>query len=106
MRQVEPGAFRELHTFMQATTQGQGRLEVLSLAVTAEGASAEEFAGYVAVSQPTNAAPSAAAVAAAAESSHRQQQSSGSSGHDREGRQSLSRDVKAYTAVEQLVNSL
>lgn len=86
---------------MQATTQGQGRLEVLSLAVTAEGASAEEFAGYVAVSQPTNAAPSAAAA-----SSHQQQQSSGSSGHDREGRQSLSRDVEAYTAVEQLLNSL
>ncbi|MEW5297476.1 MAG: hypothetical protein WDW38_006309 [Sanguina aurantia] len=97
--QVEPGAFRELHTFMQATTQGLGRLEVLSLAVTAEGASAAEFAGYVAVSQPTNAAPSAAAAsaAAAASSQQQQQQSPGSSGHDREGasKQQAARESRA-----------
>ncbi|GIL54427.1 hypothetical protein Vafri_9964 [Volvox africanus] len=44
--QVEPGAFRNLHTFMQTSTRGTGRLEVLSLAVMAEGASADEFANW------------------------------------------------------------
>ncbi|GIL92274.1 hypothetical protein Vretimale_18438 [Volvox reticuliferus] len=44
--QVEPGAFRNLHSFMQTSTRGIGRLEVLSLAVMAEGASADEFANW------------------------------------------------------------
>ncbi|GLI61502.1 hypothetical protein VaNZ11_003831 [Volvox africanus] len=44
--QVEPGAFRNLHNFMQTSTRGTGRLEVLSLAVMAEGASADEFANW------------------------------------------------------------
>ncbi|KAF8060050.1 Sbds [Scenedesmus sp. PABB004] len=40
--QVEPGVFRELHVFMQDTTHRQGRIEVLSFAVTAEGG-ADDF---------------------------------------------------------------
>ncbi|KXZ48751.1 hypothetical protein GPECTOR_25g335 [Gonium pectorale] len=44
--QVEPGVFRELHNFMQTAARGSGRLEVLSLAVMAEGATADEFANW------------------------------------------------------------
>eukprot|EP00879_Flechtneria_rotunda_P017508 GHRR01018357.1.p1 GENE.GHRR01018357.1~~GHRR01018357.1.p1 ORF type:complete len:342 (+),score=143.17 GHRR01018357.1:1083-2108(+) len=40
--QVEPGVFRELHHFMHDTTARQGRIEVLSFAITAEGA-ADDF---------------------------------------------------------------
>ena len=42
--------FRELHTFMQGTTKGRGRIEVLSFAVTAEGTTADEFAQTAAAS--------------------------------------------------------
>lgn len=55
--QVDPGVFREMHTFMQSTTKGRGRVEVVSFAVTAEGATAEEFAA----SAPTHASSAAAA---------------------------------------------
>lgn len=59
--QVEPGAFRDLHAFLQGpAARGGGRLEVLSLAVMAEGATADEFASATfAVVAP--AAPAAAA---------------------------------------------
>ncbi|GLC46131.1 hypothetical protein PLESTB_001193300 [Pleodorina starrii] len=44
--QVEPGAFRNLHNFVQTSARGSGRLEVLSLAVMAGGATLEEFANW------------------------------------------------------------
>ncbi|KAG2493699.1 hypothetical protein HYH03_008213 [Edaphochlamys debaryana] len=67
--QVEPGVFRELHTFMQTTCRGAGRLEVLSLAVMADGATAEEFATWGAATQGSTgrgAAPAPAPAPAAA----------------------------------------
>eukprot|EP00955_Chlamydomonas_euryale_P113224 366202-Chlamydomonas_euryale.AAC.7 len=42
--QVEPGAFRELHNQLQAEMGGMGRVEVLAVAVMAEGVLADEFA--------------------------------------------------------------
>eukprot|EP00798_Chlamydomonas_sp_ICE-L_P021546 gene21546-28539_t len=42
--QVEPGAFRDLHSKMQTTMQGKGGVEVLSMAVTATGVDADQFA--------------------------------------------------------------
>ncbi|EFJ42254.1 hypothetical protein VOLCADRAFT_83724 [Volvox carteri f. nagariensis] len=66
---VEPGSFRNLHNFIQqqsaASSRGGvgGRLEVLSLAVMAEGATVEEFANWIgaaaaaAVGRPVMAAP-------------------------------------------------
>jgi ribosome maturation protein SDO1 len=42
--QVDPGVFRELHTSVQqGAARGMGRIEVVSFAVLAEGATAEEF---------------------------------------------------------------
>ncbi len=46
--QVEPGVFRDLHTFMQTAAKRQGRIEVLSFAVTGENAAAEDFTTSVA----------------------------------------------------------
>lgn len=51
--------FRELHTFMQATTKGRGRVEVVSFAVTAEGATAEEFAASATTHASTTSTTSA-----------------------------------------------
>lgn len=42
--QVEPGVFRDLHTFMQKQTGGKGRIEVLTMAVMADATSAGAFA--------------------------------------------------------------
>lgn len=53
--QVEPGVFRDLHTFMQSSMKGKGRVEVLSFAVTAEGATADEFAASSSQQQVTRA---------------------------------------------------
>ena len=36
---VEPGAFREIHSFVQKSCEGSGRLEVISLAAIGEWAS-------------------------------------------------------------------
>ncbi|GBF94191.1 hypothetical protein Rsub_07178, partial [Raphidocelis subcapitata] len=60
--QVEPGVFRDLHAFMQRETQNQGRIEVLSFAVTAEGGAGgdDEYGAALA------AAAAVAATAAAA----------------------------------------
>jgi hypothetical protein len=58
--QVEPGVFRELHNFMQASPEQQGRIEVLSFAVTADGAGGLDDFGT-----PAAAAPSSSAAAAA-----------------------------------------
>ena len=33
---VEPGAFREMHSFVQKSCEGSGRLEVISLAATGD----------------------------------------------------------------------
>ncbi|KAG2444446.1 hypothetical protein HXX76_001199 [Chlamydomonas incerta] len=56
--QVEPGVFRDLNNFMQTTARGAGRLEVLSLAVMAEGATADEFANMGAAAiRPVAAQP-------------------------------------------------
>jgi hypothetical protein len=52
--QVEPGVFRDLHTFMQDTTLRQGRVEVLSFVVTAADAAAGSVEDF-------NTLPSAAA---------------------------------------------
>lgn len=41
--QLDPGAFRPLHDFLQSTTERQGRLEVVNMAVMCEGATADEF---------------------------------------------------------------
>jgi hypothetical protein len=41
--QVEPGVFRNLHHFMQDTTNRTGRIEVLSFAVTKDAAGSEDF---------------------------------------------------------------
>jgi hypothetical protein len=57
--QVDPGAFRDLHAFMQREAQHQGRIEVLSFAVTTEG-------GGDAGGEYAAALEAAAAVAAAA----------------------------------------
>jgi hypothetical protein len=82
--QVEPGVFRELHVFMQDTTQRQGRIEVLSFAVTAAEAAAaaddfnslalEKAAAAAAAADASDAAVSsdnAAAAAVASNSSSR-----------------------------------
>lgn len=56
---VDPGVFRTLHSFMQSSTQScAGRLEVLSLAVTAGGTTADEFAslGVAPAAQPSTTA--------------------------------------------------
>jgi len=59
--QVDPGVFRDLHTFMQTETPHQGRIEVLSFAVTVEGAEGGEYAAAIANAAATTAAPRAAA---------------------------------------------
>ncbi len=60
--QVEPGAFRDLHAFLQGpAARGGGRLEVLSLAVMAQGATADEFASATFAVVAPAAAPAAAA---------------------------------------------
>lgn len=59
--QVEPGVFRNLHHFMQDTTNRTGRIEVLSFAVTVMNAGSEDF--------NTLAAPSASAAPPAVPSS-------------------------------------
>ncbi|KAJ9524185.1 hypothetical protein QJQ45_004976 [Haematococcus lacustris] len=56
--QVEPGLFRQLHAFMQSTARGKGRLEVISFAVTAEGASADEFGAQPPPATPPTPLPS------------------------------------------------
>ena len=40
---VEPGCFREVHSFIQAATGGSGRIDVVSLAATEEGDGSTEF---------------------------------------------------------------
>jgi hypothetical protein len=67
--QVEPGVFRELHVFMQDTTQRQGRIEVLSFAVTAaEAAAAADDFNSLALEKEAAAAGDAATAAASSES--------------------------------------
>ena len=70
--QVDPGAFRDLHAFMQSEARGEGRIEVLSFAVTAEGgegggggdyAAALANAAAAAAAPPPPAGPSAGAAA-------------------------------------------
>jgi hypothetical protein len=56
--QVDPGVFRDLHAFLQSETDNQGRIEVLSFAVTVEGS---ETGGEYAVASAAAAAASAAA---------------------------------------------
>lgn len=66
--QVEPGLFRDLHNFLQTQAHGAGRIEVMNLAVMAEGASADEFANMTsAMARATLASNTAAAAAAAQE---------------------------------------
>jgi len=60
--QVEPGAFRPLHDFVLAATRKQGRVEVVSLAVSAEGGGAGDDFG-VGPARPAHAAAAAAAPA-------------------------------------------
>ncbi len=55
--------FRDLNTFMQTSSRGAGRLEVLSLAVMAEGATAEDFANWGASSAPASVSVVASAPA-------------------------------------------
>ena len=38
---VEPGLFRDLHSLVQTSTEGLGRLEVVALAATGAGAEGE-----------------------------------------------------------------
>ncbi|KAG1671280.1 hypothetical protein FOA52_010851 [Chlamydomonas sp. UWO 241] len=77
--QVEPGAFRELHNRLQAEMGGGGRIEVLSMAVIAEGVQADQFAhlpangtgmgaagGHGSAPAPASTSASAAAASAAA----------------------------------------
>lgn len=64
--QVEPGVFRDLHAFMQNEVKHQGRVEVLSFAVTVEGAEGDEYAAAVAAAAAA-AAPARGGGAAAAE---------------------------------------
>lgn len=56
--------FRELHGFMQSNMQGKGRVEVLSLAVMAEGVTADEFDNTQS-SRPAGLTSSTAAAVAA-----------------------------------------
>lgn len=58
--QVEPGVFRNLHHFMQDTTNRTGRIEVLSFAVTVMNAGSEDFNTLAA---PSSTAPAAAPAA-------------------------------------------
>lgn len=58
--QVEPGVFRELHNFMQDTTNRHGRIEVLSFAVTSEAAAGSEDFNTI---SPADEQPAAAAAA-------------------------------------------
>uniref|UniRef100_A0A383WNC8 SBDS family rRNA metabolism protein n=1 Tax=Tetradesmus obliquus TaxID=3088 RepID=A0A383WNC8_TETOB len=68
--QVEPGVFRELHVFMQDTMQRQGRIEVLSFAVTAaEAAAAADDFNALSLEKAAAAAAAADAAAAAASES-------------------------------------
>lgn len=68
--QVEPGLFRDLHTFLQTQTGGAGRIEVMALAVMAEGASADEFANMTsAMARATLGGTSTSAGASAATTS-------------------------------------
>lgn len=83
MQQVEPGVFRDLHTFMQDTTNRHGRIEVLSFAVTSEAAAGSEDFNTVSPAEQTTAEPStstpplaAASPARAAVGRPRQQQGS------------------------------
>lgn len=62
--QVEPGLFRELHSFMTSATRGRGRVEVLSFAVTAEGASSQQFAAASIASSCSSATPGSASASA------------------------------------------
>lgn len=45
---VEPGCFREVHSFTQTATGGGGRIDVVSLAATEEGDGSTEFASSAA----------------------------------------------------------
>ena len=40
---VEPGCFRQLHSFVQQVSEGQGRLEVLALAATDNSDTSHRF---------------------------------------------------------------
>jgi hypothetical protein len=59
---VEPGVFRNLHTFMQDVTHRTGRIEVLSFAVTADIAGSEDFNTLAA---PSQQAPGGSSIAVA-----------------------------------------
>lgn len=60
---VEPGYFREIHSFVQHSSDGQGRLEVVSLAAIDETDTGAAF--EMSTPQPLQATPSATAGAAA-----------------------------------------
>ena len=57
---IEPGAFREMHAFVQKSYDGAGRLEVISLAATEEVGHAHDGAGGL-PSMPAAATEPAAA---------------------------------------------
>jgi hypothetical protein len=56
--QVEPGVFRDLHAFMQGGAKHEGRIEVLSFAVTTEGGGDDggEYAAALAAAAAVSAA--------------------------------------------------
>jgi hypothetical protein len=65
---IEPGAFREMHAFVQKSCDGAGRLEVISLAATEEVGHAHDSASGLpsmpaaaAAAEPAAAAPVAGA---------------------------------------------
>jgi hypothetical protein len=69
--QVEPGVFRNLHTFMQDTTNRTGRIEVLSFAVTAmDAGGSEDFNTLPAAAAPVAAAAADGAAAASTSGRH------------------------------------
>lgn len=77
--QIDPGAYRELHSFMTESTNGKGRIDVLSFAVLAEGAPAGNLAMHKPVASVSNTEPVAKREDTEVHLGHAQVSSSGAS---------------------------